>query len=99
MILTSASRVIKNVRWKILMSTQETADNGAEDRQGWPKQAYSVSKACINALTAVLAGENPGLLINSCCPGWVSTDMGKMVGSAPPKHPGKLRIGYDSTSL
>lgn len=28
----------------------------------------------MNALTAVLARENPGLIINACCPGWVSTD-------------------------
>ena len=53
---------------------QVCADNGTERQHGWPQQAYSVSKACINALTAVLARENPGLIINACCPGWVSTD-------------------------
>jgi NAD(P)-dependent dehydrogenase (short-subunit alcohol dehydrogenase family) len=40
--------------------------------------AYRISKTGLNALTrmlsAELAGEN--ILVNSCCPGWVRTDMG-----------------------
>jgi len=39
---------------------------------------YRVSKTGLNALTRILdaelAGEN--ILVNSCCPGWVRTDMG-----------------------
>ncbi|MFF5183487.1 SDR family NAD(P)-dependent oxidoreductase [Streptomyces sp. NPDC000345] len=40
--------------------------------------AYSVSKAALNALTRMLAGElgADGVLVNSVCPGWVATDMG-----------------------
>jgi NAD(P)-dependent dehydrogenase (short-subunit alcohol dehydrogenase family) len=40
--------------------------------------AYSTSKAALNALTRVLAGElrSRGVLVNSVCPGWVATDMG-----------------------
>ena len=68
---------------------KKCAEQGVEAQSGWPQQAYSVSKACQNALTAVLAREHPGLIINACCPGWVSTDMGRMVGSSPPKSPGK----------
>ncbi|KAG9576375.1 NAD(P)-binding protein, partial [Aureobasidium melanogenum] len=49
-------------------------------------QGYSVSKACVNAITAILARENPGLTINACCPGWVATDMGGIMGK-PPKDP------------
>lgn len=47
---------------------------------------YAVSKACVNAFTAILARDHPGLVINACCPGWVNTEMGRMVG-APPKTP------------
>lgn len=53
---------------------------GRHRTSGWPASAYSVSKAGINALVAVLAREladDPRqLLINAVCPGWVRTDMG-----------------------
>ncbi|KAL8964546.1 MAG: hypothetical protein Q9183_004379 [Haloplaca sp. 2 TL-2023] len=62
---------------------QEAANQGTESRNGWKSQAYSVSKAATNALTAVLARENPGLTINCCCPGWVDTDMGNLMGRPP----------------
>ena len=38
--------------------------------------AYRVSKTALNALTRILAAEEPGILVNSMCPGWVATDMG-----------------------
>lgn len=40
--------------------------------------AYSVSKAALNALTRLLAGElrADGILVNAVCPGWTATDMG-----------------------
>ncbi len=40
--------------------------------------AYATSKAALNALTLVLAGElaGSGVLVNAVCPGWVATDMG-----------------------
>ena len=50
---------------------------------GSPPKSYQVSKALINALTVVLAAQNPDVAINCCCPGWVDTDMGHQVGKPP----------------
>jgi carbonyl reductase 1 len=60
-----------------------------EERAGWADKArsYKVSKALINTLTVVLAKRYPGVMINSCCPGWVNTNMGKLGGATPPKTP------------
>jgi NAD(P)-dependent dehydrogenase (short-subunit alcohol dehydrogenase family) len=40
--------------------------------------AYNISKAALNALTRMLAGElhRDRILVNAVCPGWVATDMG-----------------------
>jgi NAD(P)-dependent dehydrogenase (short-subunit alcohol dehydrogenase family) len=39
--------------------------------------AYRLSKATLNAVTAILAAELRGsVTVNSVCPGWVRTDMG-----------------------
>lgn len=73
----------------------------AQKDGGWGPGArsYQVSKALMNALTVVLAKENPKVMINCCCPGWVESDMGHQIGS-PPKSleegariPVRLAIG------
>ena len=40
--------------------------------------AYRISKTGLNALTRMLTAElgDENILVNSCCPGWVRTDMG-----------------------
>lgn len=40
------------------------------------RPAYSVSKAALNALTRMLAGElyRDGILVNAVCPGWTTSD-------------------------
>lgn len=42
----------------------------------WP--GYRISKTALNAVTRMIAEEvaDPGILVNSVCPGWVKTDMG-----------------------
>jgi NAD(P)-dependent dehydrogenase (short-subunit alcohol dehydrogenase family) len=45
---------------------------------GGRSPAYRISKTGLNALTRILNAELEGenILVNSCCPGWVRTDMG-----------------------
>ena len=56
-----------------------------EKDDGWPSSAYMVSKAGMTGMTGILAREEQERggkrLINSCCPGWVETDMTKGRGS------------------
>lgn len=61
----------------------------SQQEAGWGNGArsYKVSKALINALTILLAKQNPKVFINSCCPGWVDTDMGNQANGTPPKSP------------
>jgi NAD(P)-dependent dehydrogenase (short-subunit alcohol dehydrogenase family) len=55
-----------------------SSGGGSLASMGGGTPAYSVSKAAMNALTRVLAGElrGSGILVNAVCPGWVATDMG-----------------------
>jgi carbonyl reductase 1 len=57
----------------------------AQQEAGWGSgsKSYQVSKALINATTVILAEQNPEVLINCCCSGWVNTDMGHQIGKPP----------------
>ncbi|KAK4503248.1 hypothetical protein PRZ48_006676 [Zasmidium cellare] len=74
------------------------AENESKAGFGQPGRAYSFSKALLRAATGILAQEDrdanaqSDVLINCCCPGWVSTDMGKLVGRAPKKPEEGARI-------
>ncbi|XP_062522439.1 carbonyl reductase [NADPH] 1-like [Corticium candelabrum] len=55
---------------------------GVHVEKGWPNpfSAYGTSKVGLAALTKVSArqmstGDKEDILVNSCCPGWVKTDM------------------------
>jgi len=62
----------------------ETVASGRHEAAGFPSNAYSVSKALMNAFTRVLARELQGTerRVNAVCPGWVKTRMG---GSSAPR--------------
>ena len=60
-------------------SFTEAVERGVENERGWPSAAYAVSKSGIIGMTRAVAKEErkkgSGVLVNSCCPGYVSTDM------------------------
>jgi NAD(P)-dependent dehydrogenase (short-subunit alcohol dehydrogenase family) len=53
-------------------------EQGQLENSGFPRNAYAVSKALLNALTRALTHEwgAEGPRINAVCPGWVRTRMG-----------------------
>jgi NAD(P)-dependent dehydrogenase (short-subunit alcohol dehydrogenase family) len=55
-----------------------SSESGSISEMTGGTPAYSVSKAALNALTRLLAGElrDTGILVNAICPGWTATDMG-----------------------
>jgi len=59
-------------------------------RDAYP--SYRVSKAALNAVTLMLADalKHDGVLVNSCCPGWIKTDMGGA------NAPGTVEEGADT---
>lgn len=52
--------------------------------------SYGLSKACANALTLILARENPALSINACTPGFIETDMTRSYAASQGKSPAEL---------
>jgi carbonyl reductase 1 len=63
---------------------KQSAADGTLEQHGWTAAAYAASKAGVTTVTRVLALEEAakgrGVLVNSCCPGWVQTDMTKGKG-------------------
>ena len=64
-----------------------SSEGGSLGSMGGGTPAYSVSKAALNALTRVLAGDlrRDGVLVNAVCPGWTATDMGGGAGGPSPR--------------
>lgn len=80
----SASKSVDDVT-KLMESFTSAVEQGKEKELGWPSAAYAVSKSGITGFTRAVAREEMekgnGVLVNSCCPGYVSTDMTKHRGA------------------
>ena len=80
------SKTVNDVT-KLMESFTKAVEQGEEKEQGWPSAAYAVSKSGVTGMTRAIALEvaegqkGKGVLINSCCPGYVSTDMTKHRGA------------------
>ena len=57
--------------------------------------SYGLSKASLNAYTVELARKHPNLLINSCTPGFIETDLTRPMAERAGKSPGEM--GMKST--
>lgn len=59
-----------------------SSEGGSISQMSGGTPTYSTSKAALNALTRLLAGElrAEGILVNAVCPGWTATDMGGGAG-------------------
>jgi NAD(P)-dependent dehydrogenase (short-subunit alcohol dehydrogenase family) len=81
-------------RWGRIVNVSSGAGSLASMRRDPP--GYSASKAALNALTRLLAGElaGSGVLVNSICPGWVATDMG---GGRRPVRDGAAGVVWAAT--
>jgi len=69
----------------IMKDFATAVEAGKEKQTGFPSAAYAVSKAGLIGGTRALARaekeKGSGVLINSCCPGYVNTDMTKGNGT------------------
>jgi len=81
--------------WGRVVNVSSGAGSLASMGAGTP--AYATSKAALNALTRVLAGElaGSGVLVNAVCPGWVATDMGGAGGRPVAEGAGSVLWAVD----
>ena len=56
----------------------------------YDNSAYGFSKACVNVYTRQLAASHPDLIVNSCTPGWIATDLTAGMGASNPPEKGTL---------
>ena len=75
-----ASKTVSEVT-SLMESFKQAVADGSHSGKGWPSGAYAVSKTGVIGLTRGVALEeeaNGGKrLINSCCPGYIPTDLTK----------------------
>lgn len=80
------SRSIADVT-KLMQEFHKAVEDGGYS-QDWPGAAYKVSKAGVIGMSRALARDKAAtgstILINSCCPGYVQTDMTKNRGRKTP---------------
>lgn len=71
---------------------------GVAEMGGW-SPGYRISKAGLNAVTRMLSTElaDAGFLVNSACPGFVATDMGRPMGATKPVEDGAAGVVWLAT--
>ncbi|KAF6824074.1 carbonyl reductase [Colletotrichum plurivorum] len=82
-----SARAVEDVT-KLMEDFTTAVERGTHEKEGWPSAAYAVSKAGEIGMTRAIARElrekGSGLLVNSCHPGYVVTDMTRGGGNKTP---------------
>lgn len=71
---------------QLMAQYQDSVDRGAAAEEAWPTSAYSVSKTGIISATSAIAkrekkmSSDRAVCVNTCCPGYVNTDLTKHRG-------------------
>ncbi|CAG8714287.1 6974_t:CDS:2 [Gigaspora margarita] len=77
----------------LLKRFEDAVEKGTYEQDGWPRQAYGVSKVGVTILSRILGRradkEGKNIKIFACCPGWVKTDM---AGDKAPLTPGMYSL-------
>lgn len=72
------AKTIEDVK-KLISDFVEHAKSGNHLEKGWPGTSYGVSKMGVSAITGIQQKEfdkdGRNIIVNSCCPGYVDTDM------------------------
>jgi len=80
----STSKSVDDVT-KLMEAFTSAVEEGRQGEKGWPSAAYAVSKTGVIGMTRAIAreedGRGRGVLVNSCCPGFVNTEMTKGRGT------------------
>lgn len=72
----------------LMVAFHDAVQAGKQEEAGFPSAAYAVSKAGLiggtRALATSLTSKGSHITVNSCCPGYVNTDMTKGNGTKTP---------------
>ncbi len=75
-LLTSSEVTWEEIEALMEEALEIEAEDGDFEAAGLDDGApYGLSKACLNAYTIALAREHPNLVVNSCTPGFIETDL------------------------
>jgi carbonyl reductase 1 len=81
---------------RIMRDFASAVENGRENEAGFPSAAYAVSKAGLIGATRAMAltekEKGNSVLINSCCPGYVKTDMTRGGGVKTPDEGARTSV-------
>jgi carbonyl reductase 1 len=84
----AASQSTPDASTKLMQSFAKSVADNTIEKTGWPRSAYSVSKAGCIAMTKALANgekqKESAVLVNTCCPGYIKTDLTKNRGFGTP---------------